>query len=425
MKDLNDLFQQRLTQYLKEIGKYGRLIFNDHFSIILFVLLGFMALFYREVLTQLESGLLNHQKLILCVFIILILAFAFHLGDVKWLNFEPDKSYLLPRGKEWLGYWQKGLIVGAVLPLIILVLLMIVLMPLMHSVSAWTMRELWLLLWVSLLYKGSSLFAQFLNVLQSDEGFLKVGFKWHYTLIYIVCLSLSFYLPAPFPMMVMVVGAVLTVGIVLYRYLIVRQGSIFFSYALDQAEKQQANFYKMVAMFADVPRMRPTISRRSFLDPLILLMSRKTLDHYQYFYLRTIIRNDAYSGIWIRVTLFISIWILLLESPLWLIGVLGCLGYWLSLVQLLPIAKHYEMHPIHKIYPVRNEKLQVIALQTALGQVLLLQTVVYMLVLFIKQGFGIPFCLLVGVWILVSLGMILLYLPLWFKKQKREKLPDH
>ncbi|MBG9981459.1 ABC transporter permease [Facklamia sp. DSM 111018] len=421
MKELNDLFRQRLDQHLKEIGKYGRLIFNDHFSIILFVLLGFLALFYREILIQLDSGLLSHQKLILSTFILLGLAFAFHLGDVKWLNFEPDKSYLLPRGKEWLGYWKKGLIVGAILPLTILALFIILLMPLIHRISAWTLEDLWLLMWISLLYKINSLFAQYLNVLQVDKAFLKKWSKWFFTIFYITCLSLSLYLPTPFPLRVMVLGGVFIIGLVLYRYLTVRNGSIFFSYALDQAQKQQANFYKIVSMFADVPRIKPTISRRAFLDSMIYFMSRKPYNHYQYIYLRTIMRNDAYSGIWIRVTIFISIWILLLEKPLWLVGSLGGLGYWLSLVQLLPIAKHYEMHPIQRIYPVRNEKLQVSALQVALGQVLLLQTFFYMLVLVIKQGFGLQFFLLVGVWILVASGMIFLYLPIWFKKHKSEK----
>ncbi|HJF16729.1 MAG TPA: ABC transporter permease, partial [Globicatella sulfidifaciens] len=55
MKNLTELRQKRLQSLIKEMGKYGRLIFNDHFSVILFVILGFFMFFYREQLVVLQG----------------------------------------------------------------------------------------------------------------------------------------------------------------------------------------------------------------------------------------------------------------------------------------------------------------------------------------------------------------------------------
>ena len=63
MSDLKQLFSKRLNLFLKEVGKYGRLIFNDHFSIILFVLLGFGALYYQQQLNYLQTLETNQYKL--------------------------------------------------------------------------------------------------------------------------------------------------------------------------------------------------------------------------------------------------------------------------------------------------------------------------------------------------------------------------
>src|SRR5699024_1204060 len=108
MTSLAQLWQQRLSQFLKELGKYGRLIFNDHFSIILFVILGFGAFFYRDQLLRLQAMDTAAIRLPIIAISVILLAVCFQLGRPLWLTQDSDKSYLFARGKEWHAYWLKG-----------------------------------------------------------------------------------------------------------------------------------------------------------------------------------------------------------------------------------------------------------------------------------------------------------------------------
>lgn len=113
---LAQLWQKRLSHFLNELGKYGRLIFNDHFSIILFMMLGFGAFFYQDQLVKLQAMDLATLKWPVLLSASLVLALFFHLGRPLLLTLDPDKSYLFARGKEWQAYWLKGTILAVVLP---------------------------------------------------------------------------------------------------------------------------------------------------------------------------------------------------------------------------------------------------------------------------------------------------------------------
>ena len=52
---LNNLFSKRRTRYVKEMMKYGRLIFNDHFVLLLFLLVGAGGLAYSDYLDTLTQ----------------------------------------------------------------------------------------------------------------------------------------------------------------------------------------------------------------------------------------------------------------------------------------------------------------------------------------------------------------------------------
>ena len=135
MTQLAQLWRKRFGQLLNEVGKYGRLIFNDHFSIILFVILGFAGLFYRDQLIQLQNLDATLIRLPIILFSVFILGICFQVGRPILLTKDPDKSYLFAQGKEWHNYWLRGTLLGLSLPVLLLIGATALLMPFIQLVT--------------------------------------------------------------------------------------------------------------------------------------------------------------------------------------------------------------------------------------------------------------------------------------------------
>ena len=129
MNTLNDLWQKRFNYYLKEVGKYGRLIFNDHLAIILFVLLGFGSLAYNSILEQASQMPVDQIYIWVILVGVLLLSAVFLLGQPLWLTRRADESYLFPRGHEFNNYWLKGTFLAEVIPMIALSLAAVMYYP--------------------------------------------------------------------------------------------------------------------------------------------------------------------------------------------------------------------------------------------------------------------------------------------------------
>ena len=61
---LKQLFKKRNAAYLKDISKYGRIIINDHFVLILFILFGAGGFAYSNYLETLSPGMIQPRLLV-------------------------------------------------------------------------------------------------------------------------------------------------------------------------------------------------------------------------------------------------------------------------------------------------------------------------------------------------------------------------
>ena len=130
---MNNLWSKRLRNWLNEVGKYARLILNDHFSIFIVIILSFLGLYYRELILFLQ---LNYSEptpgwlyLVMGILMLLILK----VGSPLWLTLAPDASYLYPQGAHWRHYWTKGILVGMILPIVVsCVVLVVMYLSLIH-----------------------------------------------------------------------------------------------------------------------------------------------------------------------------------------------------------------------------------------------------------------------------------------------------
>ncbi|MGO4928568.1 ABC transporter permease [Fundicoccus sp. Sow4_F4] len=417
MTSLAQLWQKRFAQFAKELGKYGRLIFNDHFSIILFVILGFGAFFYREQLVRLQAMDTGSIRLPIIVIAVIILAVCFQLGKPMWLTKDSDKSYLFARGKEWHAYWLKGTLLAVILPVIILLAAVVLLSPFISLVTSWSSEQLLLLCVYLALAKVLSFVLIYLNIFTLGLGKIQQPLnQWHHTLAFVLVLTSSFLLPSR-PWHILMFGIVL-IGLsayVLWALTQREQRLIQFEYVIEQETARESTFYKWIAIFADVPHLVPSVKRRAFLDGLLENLSKRLANRGSYMYLRMLFRNNAYSGVWLRVMLFIAVMLLLVDQ-LYMAMILGAIGHLLTVVQLVPLIHYYDAHPFQQLYPVQIAK-QYQAFQPTMMIIFIIQTAFYALVWSFIQGFNFTWLLVAGTWLATAALLSYFYIPLWDRKQ--------
>ncbi len=418
MSDLKQLFSKRLNLFLKEVGKYGRLIFNDHFSIILFVLLGFGALYYQQQLNYLQTLETNQYKLPLITLLAALISLVLLLGNPQWLVKDPDKSFLFARGKEWLSYWRKGILTGFILPAVLFSLLIILAVPLLEFVTAWTLNEAWIIILLAVLFQLNVYLRQYLRVLQpaTNNGSVKI----YLGLRFFIYLWLSFYLSRPYQFLILLGGLLFEAGLTFYIFQQTKKNAINFEFALTQSLQQESRFYKTVSAFADVPQVTPSIRRRKALDPLIEKLSQPLMNRYGFLFLRVLFRNDAYSGIWIRIGLFISIVIAVTADAPIISFAAGTLGYLMTVIQLLPVLNIYHAYPQARIYSVQDTGQKVYSFRFTLFLIFAVQTLFYLAALVISRTLIMEIVYILIGWILVMLFCNFIYFNFWTKKHLKQ-----
>lgn len=416
---LAQLWQKRLSHFLNELGKYGRLIFNDHFSIILFMMLGFGAFFYQDQLVKLQAMDLATLKWPVLLSATLVLALIFHLGRPLLLTLDPDKSYLFARGKKWQAYWLKGTILAVVLPIILLLVMYALMSPFISLVTAWSdgvfIAYAVCLVWAKLI----SFLLMYLNIFDLGLGKVEKPLKQgHHTLAFVLVLLVSFAFSQPIGLIFMSVVLVLLTAYVGWAMTRREQQLMQFNYVIEQEEIRTATFYKWIAIFADVPHLVPSVKRRQYLDGLLEKLSGKLPNRESYMYIRMLFRHTAYSGVWIRVMIFIAL-LLVLVDKLWMAAALGFIGHLLTVVQLVPLIHYYDAHPIQRLYPIKMSN-QYQAFQKTMLIIFFVQTLVYALVWVLVQGFSLTWLTAIGIWLILALLLIYIYIPAWSRKQAKK-----
>lgn len=417
MTQLAQLWRKRFGQLLNEVGKYGRLIFNDHFSIILFVILGFAGLFYRDQLIQLQNLDATLIRLPIILFSVFILGICFQVGRPILLTKDPDKSYLFAQGKEWHNYWLRGTLLGLSLPVLLLIGATALLMPFIQLVTLWQVTHLIFLVLIVIALKVLSFLLLYLNIFDLGLGRIQQPFnQWHHTAIFCGVMLLSFMMTtSPWHLVIPISVVGLLVFYVVWALSQRQQRPIQFQYVLDQEAIRESTFYKWVAIFADVPHLVPSVKRRAYLDPLVGWISQRLLNRYSFVYLRLLFRNNAFSGVWLRVMSFIALLLLMVDQVYFAIG-LGIVGYVLTIVQLVPLIHYYDAHPLQRLYPNRDAS-KVKAFQQTMLVIFTIQTIVFSVAWGIVESVNLNLLLAVSVWIIIILIIIYLYIPMWNRKQ--------
>ncbi len=418
MGTLNTLWKKRLTNYLKELGKYGKLIFNDHLSIILFVLFGFGAMAYQDLLTRVSTLLPGQEAVPIIILSLFLLSLAFMIGEPLWLTKRADISYLFPKGHEFDWYWLKGSIIGDIMPMIFIIVVGILIYPFIVNVTFWTMSSMWLFLFWLILARCISRLIYYLGIYQTSfSKFMRSRFI--HVLWFVILMACLFLLPLTIGNSI--VGFVF-LGLSVWIFWQMRQRKQFaidFKYVVKKEEQRQANFHRFLSLFVDVPIIKPEIKRQQFLDRLFLSLPQLNRNRYGFLFIRQLFRNSLYRSVWVKVTLFMALLIFVMEIP-WLIGTAGIIGMFMTIIQLLPLLNSYDQHPFQQIYSNDHDN-KLKAFQQSIAIIFLIQLFLFFTSAFLKSGLQFWLIIILLVWSIVLLGIVYVYVPWWSRRDMNHR----
>lgn len=409
---LVQLYQERLHQKLKEVGKYGRIIFNDHFTIVLFVILGFLSIYYRQLLT-IFSQISGGQKVLVQSFFFLLICFLLVPGSALWLMREPDKSYLNAQGQAWNKYWWQGWQLGSFLALVLSLIGFSILLPIGMVLFAWSTHTLWLIVLVFGLLKLTYLLHRHLNRydIRGYKGWDILDFRF---CLYMLCLMLF---KAQFGMVLCFILILLELIYTLYRKKNSAAHQVDIESLIEASNKQRGDFYRLVGFFTDVPDHRPAILPQPWLEALLLKDDRIHEDNpYLFIYWRTLLRNRAFASVGLRIGLFFGFLMLLYGKVDIFTLVLGGLASFLTLFQLLPIAQRLQGQPIFALYPQGNKADDLIAIRKIIAGVLFVQIILFAGIILLNRPAFIWWLASVIFWLVLATILLLIYLPIRFRK---------
>jgi len=337
-------------------------------------------------------------------------------GRPLLLTYEPDKSYLFARGYQWHAVWKWGVWLGALAPSLVLAVLTLLLAPLISLGFGWSLGQALCLIVYVVAAKFLVAWAGYLGFY---SGLLPKALSGSLLALALAGLGAgSLWLPANLALGLLALLLILGAAYIWWACRKVPQHWIEFEALVAQEQARRASLYRWLALFAEVPQQIPPIKRRAYLDGLLKSLSGRLGNRYAYLYLRRLVRNTAYSGIWLRVLIFFSL-VIVSSQQVWLWAAAGALSTVLTLVQLMPLALEPLRHPLERLYPVGQQAL-VPALRPVVAMILGLQLLVYsLLVAVLAQGNWPHLGLCLLIWLAVAALGLLVYLPFWIGRHSR------
>ena len=335
---MNNLWKKRLNLYLKRMIKYYRYVFNDHFVIALLFLLGGISYTYSNFIKSLNVDL-SYPWAKPVVIIVLLVMLQF--GKVGTLIDEPDKVFLLPQEKGMREYLMKAQKRAWVSNSVIQIVVWIVLLPFIYYGVHLNLVESIILLLSQVALKVAQVNLFFIRAFEAKYQAGK------YSLIFNYVVPLIVYMLGLYASIYFALG--ITVGLILYLKSLPKNKIIQWNYLIDVEKLRLMRKYSFFNLFTDVPQVKKKAKRRKYLDWLI----PKFKNVYGYLFIRAIIRNGEYSGLYIRLTV-IEFIVLLFIPKFWLSLVIGMLFIYLIGFQMLPLYKYFDDNVFVHLYPLET-----------------------------------------------------------------------
>lgn len=344
---LDQLFKTRQNRYFKELTKYAKIIVNDHFVLLLFILLGAGGYTYANYLDTLSIGMVEPRMLLFLLYFLVV-----STGSIT-LYLEPaDQIFLLPKEEEYHAIFKKHFIQSSLLSLIPLGLVVFISYPLLVATMQTTDFDL-----IFLFFGLAGLKAlHFLHHIQPFFEEEETSYQKNRVLLIVLKLlgigGMLFLNP-------MVVSTLLLLIAILYLYrfltdALYKNQFVKWDKMIVAEEKRLQRLYRFIGMFVNVPNIQTNIKRLAWLDKPLNWLSQRNPNAPYYYVLRLVARNTEYSLMIVRAIIVGAILQTVTDtfvlSAIFLILFLYIVGF-----QLLTLVREIEKTPQFQMYPIQPE----------------------------------------------------------------------
>lgn len=337
---LHELFKKRQAHYMKQLVKYGQLVFNDHFILILVLFVGALGYTYSTWLQTIDDSATH------LVFIALTVGFmSIFLGSTATYLEPADALFLLPKEREYIAIYKRQTIKSYVIHLIPSVITLIVITPILKEVAHFGLYEIGAIcfMWFSL----KAIDVTYLFYIDMSGNHRLNHYKWLLRgMMYMMTL-----LSANFAIIMAFISLLLGGGVVYYGFVqLPATIHISLEILISREQARLQRIYYFFNLFTDVPYIQQKPRRLRWLDPMIEWLQPKHVSHFGYYLRREFVRQGTYNGLVIRLLMIGLLTITLIEQP-FMIYIISLLSHYLILVQLLPLRERLLKHAQFVYYP--------------------------------------------------------------------------
>lgn len=402
---MKELFATRLKQHQKQMMRYLRYVFNDHFVLACTFLLGGVGLYYSDFVKTLPANFLPGKVVILIVLVGLL-----HVGTFVSLTKPADQVFLLPKEVQMQDFLNRAFRYSLWFPFAVLVLGAGFLMPLYvvsTQQSYWAFFPLVLLLWS---LKVAFLYLRRYQLVQNPWLASRCYPLWLVTSGAMLAVALWF---SPW---LGLIGSLLLA--LVYRELLLKRVKqpLAWDKMIATENRRLQRIYRFINLFTDVPQIATSVKRRKYLDGILALIPKDQGHSYLYLFSHRLLRGSDFGGLYARLLVLGSLLLYFVAERWFSIG-LGCLFLYLIGFQLAPLYNQFQYMVMTQLYPL-PEKQKARALQQLIVGLLLFAGLVFTLVSCFVYPDWVERAWLLGSFSLFSLIFGYLYLPRRLKKMQ-------
>ncbi len=343
MNGLRELWGSRFGKYVAELQRYLQYVFTGHLAIVLLFSIGAAGYAYSEWLKDVPEGL--PAAWIAAVLIAGAMAVATPVTLLK----PADSVYLLPLEKELPVYTGRALTWTFFSKLPLPVLLFIVALP-MLSTYGFGSRPLYGVLFAVIIA------AEWLNV-RTEFAYRKAeegqGVWMDRTIRFAAGVLVVWGILAGSWIIAAVAAAAMVAYYIFWRK---RAGDKPFPYThfIELEQNRMMGFYRFANYFTEVPHLKGTVSKRSWLGLFMPDANVERTDAQRFLLRRTFIRTDESFWLWLRLTLLAAAGVLFIPFPIVAFIFVGALAF-ASAIQTLQTLRGGDEFRMDMLFPHAEE----------------------------------------------------------------------
>ncbi len=341
---MNELYHDRREGHFIALLKYWRLVFNDHFVIALFFLLGAMAYAYAGWLPKLRAGEW-WAPLVLIIWFTVVAQF----GRFATLLQPADRIFLLPKSSQMDSYlsgaWWLSLLCGE----LIMIAGLVVALPLAIITLSWHHGQ-WLLAVLAMLLAEANWFILAHDQLNFNSSWQDGNSGWLFNQ-WVTTLVIAATTWTAYPL----IGVAVAILIICVDYFAARRDafSLNWNKAIAQESQRMEQLYRFFNLFTDVPTVKGQPVRRRWADGIVNRWTKQG-HPWSYLFVRAYFRDADMSGLVARLT-FVAMLVVFFIPLGWLKTVLALLFVYLLAGELTPFYHHFDNNAMVYLFPVSRE----------------------------------------------------------------------